>query len=269
MDGAALTDGGLECLKDCTNLTILSLMNCRIAGTGFREFRRPNAMRQLHLSCNKLSATGVDALVKAFPGVESLSIDGAHMTDDDMAPIWKLKDVKFFGASDNPVTDRTLERMADWASVCEIGLIRTKVTGSGLSKLKKCANLRGLWLSGSPVTDKGIASLPPLQGLSSLCLSKTLVSDDALAAVAKLPNLRNVYLKNSKIVGHGMAAFKGHPKLELIDLNDSNFSGDHLHLLLDIPALRVIAIGGSRCNREQVENFGKLRPVMKIYCSNL
>src|SRR6185437_733495 len=104
----------------------------------------------------------------------------------NLSPFTKLRDLDL---SFNPFTDEGMAGLANLKDLRRLMLRDSLVTDEGLKYLKDLPNLEELDLSGARITDKGIAYLGGLKSMRRLNLlgaSATDASMDVLAAMPKL-----------------------------------------------------------------------------------
>jgi len=122
-----------------------------------------------------------------------------------------------------PVADKTkdehlalLEPLA--ANVVWLDLGRTKITDTGLDRLKRLAGLERLHLEGTQLGDAALARLAGAQKLSYLNLYGTKVTDKGLAQLKPLAALKKVFLWQTGVTEQGHKELKkARPEL-LVDI---------------------------------------------------
>ena len=113
----------------------------------------------------------------------SFQLQGAAVTDKDLAPLAQLKKVTNLNLARTSITDAGLGALARHTGLVQLHLEMTKVTDSGLARLKPLENLEYLNLYGTAVTDAGLDHLSGLAKLKNLYLWQTKVTP---AGAAKL-----------------------------------------------------------------------------------
>ena len=119
----------------------------------------------------------------------SLHSDSA--TDEDLARLRKLRNLKELHLSGSDITDDGLASLNKLRSLEHLSLSNTDVSDAGLVHLKRLKRLRYLSLSGTSVNGNGLAYLPNLSNLRALYLFDCPVTDAGLAHLDGLVNLRN------------------------------------------------------------------------------
>lgn len=106
----------------------------------------------------------------------SYTLQGASVTDKDLAPMAKLEKVTYVHLGKTSVTDAGLGALAAHTGITQLHLELTKVTDAGLAKLKPLVNLEYLNLYGTAVTDAGLAHLRGMTKLKHLYVWQTKVT---------------------------------------------------------------------------------------------
>ena len=151
----------------------------------------------------KASSVSADALVAKKVAISlaqnddrlevSFQLQGASVTDKDLAPLAQLKKVAY------------------------VNLAKTSITDAGLAALEPHTGITRLHLELTKITDAGLAHLKGLQQLEYLNLYGTAVTDAGLAQLAGLKNLKNLYLWQTKVTPEG--AKKLNESLPNVDIN--------------------------------------------------
>jgi hypothetical protein len=146
-----------------------------------------------------------------------VSLDGAPVTDADLAALEGLTGLKRLYLNGTPVTDAGMAHLRGLSALEVLELRETAVGDAGLNHLAGLPRLTVLLLYGTRVTDAGVARLAGLPKLEELSLSSTSVGDAGLTALAGCPTLRLLRLSRTEVTGAGVAAFrKARPEVLLI-----------------------------------------------------
>ena len=106
----------------------------------------------------------------------SFQLQGASITDKDLAPLAKLKKVTYVNLAKTSITDAALAQLAPHTGITQLHLELTKVTDAGLAQLKSLQNLEYLNLYGTGITDTGLVHLSGLTKLKNLYLWQSKVT---------------------------------------------------------------------------------------------
>jgi len=105
---------------------------------------------------------------------------GASCTDQQLAPLAKIKNVVSLNLGKTPVTDAGLAYVEPLTGLVELHLEQTKITDQGLAQLKGLVNLRYLNLYGTALGDAGLEQLTGLKNLRNLYVWRTKVTDEGI-----------------------------------------------------------------------------------------
>jgi hypothetical protein len=115
------------------------------------------------------------------------------VTDDDLACLTSLPELRFLGLTDTAITDDGLRLLRGLANLEELALASPGVTDAGLVHLKDARNLKELSLGCPGVTDAGLGHLERLTGLRELDVGGTRISDAGLARLRRALPGAHVY----------------------------------------------------------------------------
>lgn len=133
-------------------------------------------------------------LVRAFPELTALYLDGADVHDKDLAVLSELL---------------CLQRL---------NLSGTQVHGPGLEFLARSTRLKSLYLDGTAIDDEGLAYLSALPDLEVLSLDRTAITDAGLKHLATLPKLRELSVSNTQVTAEGVEELRRlNPRIEVSD----------------------------------------------------
>jgi hypothetical protein len=98
-------------------------------------------------------------LLKAFPKLEKLSLNGTKITDAGLEPLKELMGLQKLYLVDTKITDAGLAHLKGLAGLRILSLVGTEITDEGIEPLKEIANLQELFIAGTKVTDDGVKKL--------------------------------------------------------------------------------------------------------------
>jgi len=165
-------------LGDLSELTDLSLENCRIHADDVIPISTLPKLEWLNLYRTPLGEQGVNLLSKSR-SISLLPIGKAGVTDLGLEYLCKMGQLTYLGLRGNPVTDK------------------------GARHLSKLSNLQGLYLGETNVTDRTIAEIAHLSRLQKLWLHDLPISDEAVSHLAKLNELKEVHIYATNISAQG------------------------------------------------------------------
>jgi hypothetical protein len=116
--------------------------------------------------------------------VTDLDLSGPYITDDKIANIKNLPNLKKIDLSNSGVTDKSLANLKDLKQLTSLSLSHTKITDEGIAALNNLKQLEEVYLSATKVTDKCIDNLKELPNLRRMGIGGTGITDEAMK---KLP----------------------------------------------------------------------------------
>lgn len=142
-------------------------------------------------------------------------------------------------------TDADLDRLAAIPALVRLSLAQTRVTDSGLERLKDCKSLRELDLYFAEFfTDDGVAALHGLSKLERLNLRGTKVTSRSFEHLSRLTALRSLDISYSQIDDSGIELLAELPNLESLAMGGTRTGVVALSSLKLLPALRHLNVSG-------------------------
>src|SRR6266849_9017224 len=160
-----------------------------------------SAMASFQAAKSQEKVGAPDAEAQAIAQIEKAGGSVRQIAQND-----EHREVDFhLGAS---CTDQQLAPLAKIKNIVSLNLGKTSVTDAGLAYVKPLTGLVQLHLEQTKITDKGLAQLKGLENLSYLNLHGTAVSDAGLGQLTGLKNLRNLYVWQTKVTDEGIKKLK-------------------------------------------------------------
>lgn len=179
LPGTALSDKGLEQLKQLVKLETLDLSGTRVTDKGLAALAGMKALRNLSLASAAITDAGLKHL-QALDQLELLDLARTGVSGDGLAELAGLKRLHSLNLTGTRITGVALEQVKHWPDLESLALRDTEVADEGLKSLAGLARLSLLDLMETPVTDRGLAALVPLKGLRALILRRTQVTDQGV-----------------------------------------------------------------------------------------
>jgi len=230
-----VTDAGLACLKDCRNLTTLSLWGCtQVSDAGLVYFKDCRNLMSLIVNSRKVTDAGL-AYFKDCKNLTSLQLtDATNVSDAGMAYFKNRKNLKTLVLNNGTnVSDAGLVCFKDCKNLTFLVLNGRDVTDAGLDYFKDCKNLTFLYLGGTQASDVGLAHFRDCKNITSLDLIGTQVTDAGLDYFRGCKNLEAINLQNTKVTGASLARLKDWPKLTNLCLANQPVSNADMAYLKD------------------------------------
>lgn len=203
LNGASITDTGLESLTKFKQLRELGLEGCRITDEGLKFLAELSELRHLNLNETQVAGTGL-----------------AHLAG--------LNQLEYLSLQETPLDFAHCPTLKGLSSLKTLHVSRTQVDGKIVQVLPDLPALERLYLDDTRITDDDLPQLaaalaehtPKLKGLF---FDRTQISDasvDSFEPLAKLSELSLVHIMNTRIT------FDGHVKLRGI-LPEVNLMSTH------------------------------------------
>src|SRR3954468_3612276 len=175
-----VTDAGLATFNGLTNLKELRCAQCRV------------------------SKRGLDP----FVNLESLDMSYSQFSNDSMASLERMHNLRRLYLRDDSITDDALQHIAGLTKLEELDLYGVKLTDSGIAHLKDLKEMRKLILLGAPITDESIPVLAGMTHLRELNLYRSRITNAGLAKLATLRELAAVDLRYSRVTASGVETLR-------------------------------------------------------------
>ncbi len=212
--------------------------------------------------CRKLTVYGGarglnDATVRyvaAMPKLESLSADGAHLSDKGIAQLAKLKTLRS-------------------AAFFHLSFRMKGFTGKGFAAWKDMPKLERLTVAGMTMGDEGFKAIAQIKGLKELRTWHTYRTEKSNKEIAKLPNLTLLRLGQRLPRGMGvpwslsddsLPTLAGIKTLQRLEIGETHFTPKALEQLGKLPKLKTLMIYNTNLAEADIAALGKRMPKVKI-----
>jgi len=174
-------------------------------------------------NCSGLKMKTIVDCLRALTNLTSIILDGCRVDDTVIKRLPRADVYENLSLNRTDISDNTLSYLAtSQKNLKKLAANYTKITDSGLVKIKNLTNCEQLTVASVSISDQSFKTIAPaLSRLTRLNLQGTLISDASIELLTKyLTNLN--YLE---IVGSGasaksiLALMKNHPRLYMINGN--------------------------------------------------
>lgn len=228
-------------------------------------------------------------VISESPSGLSVLVDGAMLTDSDIAAIAALKNLHSLSLARTNVSDAMLKGICKIESLEALWLNDTSVSDAGIRCLGALPALRQLGLSGTSVKGTSLDNLPPTlnvldltgtsiqQGeasrlrrfkLSQLMIADTGIGDKDLVEIASIEGLTFLDIDNCLITDVGAARLARLKNLEVVFLGGTGISLNGIMAICELPRLRGVRHTRNQLSRTQAEELQEKFPRLRIECKD-
>jgi Leucine-rich repeat (LRR) protein len=234
-------------LAECKNLTRLGLTNYSLKPADLQETSRLKNLKRFDHSDTTDGGMGLRGLFR-MKGLEEFDDETRQhcspgLTDEDLAGIEGLPNLKALALSGNAITDLGFPLIAELTQLRRLKLSRTYVTDRGLSVLKPLSHLAEMDLFDTEISDDGLKELAGFHSLTDLDLGMTEITDAGLAHLRRLPALKRLNLESTAISDAGLVQLWPLRNLRSLSLKRTAVTDAGLGELKNFPRLASLAIG--------------------------
>ena len=233
-------------LADCPKLKALYLNGMCLQKEDLKAIGRLRDLRVLDLTDTSYeSSDDAWAALAGLGKLESLSLNGTHVTERQLAEIARLTSLK------------------------ELLLGQTQVKGKWLKRLAPLKNLRTLDLSSDDeLTAEGLADLPAFPQLEALYLWYNEIGNDGLKSLPRLDSLTVLDLSQCKFPGSELRHLGKFPKLQRLNLSSTGVYDGSLKYLRGLKALRFLDVEYTRVTERALDALCRDMPGLKTPTRN-
>jgi Leucine-rich repeat (LRR) protein len=179
--------------------------------------------------------------------LESLNIIATKLSDDWIAPLGKLTNLKSLRFTNNgKLTDAGLEQLAGLKNLETFSFVGTAMEGHAYAKFEGWTRLVKVSHRGSSIDDEGIRQLcEHLPSLESLSLAHAKFTDAGAMHLAKLTKLKSLEIGTRNATPQCLQHLTNLP-LESLQLGDGLDAPAGIALVKGIPSLRRLTITNAK-----------------------
>jgi serine/threonine protein kinase len=217
------------------------------------------------------------AVITVHPGREikpgqplpaAVKLDGiklySGMSDRDVARLSGLSQLRSLDLRKNPLTDRSIQLLANHRSLRWLYLGQTKISDQGLSRLSALSKLESLGLEETKITDVGFCQIQGLRALRELRLGMTSIHDESLEHLKQFPSLVRLDLYRTAITNAGLKHLTALPNLAYLNLQDNGIDDHGLSDLAELKQLKELNVKQTRASDAGVETLRAALPDCRI-----
>jgi len=187
------------------------------------------------------------------------------VTDEQLAPLERLRDVRSLLVRSRKLTDRGLAHISGCSELQSLSLECPQLSDRGLETLKNFRELRVLRLEAAT---EG-ACLKHLEGagrLWSVSLISPRLNRDGIKNLSRLSGLTNLQLI-APLDDAGVEELAALGELRGLSLNSPDLTNEHLAKLRPLTNLRTLHLAGTRVT--DLKNLPSLNRLISLQCENV
>ena len=150
-------DGGIESIRDWTELEILELSDTQITDVGVARLGGLEKLRTLRLSRTRVTDEGVASL-RNLADLEILDLEETQITNTALTTLGRLTNLNTLRLSKNAITDKGLTSLRPLTKLEHLQIDGTDVTVAGLEQLRELPNLTYVWVNQERISETDAAA---------------------------------------------------------------------------------------------------------------
>lgn len=280
--GEGLPENVLQELTDCRNLRLLALNGVDLNDDMLLELSVLTQLRMLDLSENpRLTNRGLEVL-RQFPDLRLLSLDGTGANNDCGALLAGISGLTWLSLVDTGVDDAICKQLAGCPRLESLDLTGTRISDASAASLGENKRLKKLSVAAADIGDQWIrtfvekrseAGAAPTRavleegrrGLSQLANAVGADRLTALPVVGRVaeagleyfdvPSLEMLDLERTRVTDRGVQDLVSLPGLAWLNLDGTRITDAALESLRRIPTLRTLSLMETRVSPAAIERF--------------
>lgn len=208
------------------------------------------------------------ASLKVLTDLRVLTLDATKVTDSGLSHLTGLSQLRALDLNSTGITDKGLAHLKGLMKLEQVGLIGTQVTDAGLVYLSDKTEMYMLNLGRTKITDQGLRHLTRLSNLKTLSIDGTQVTDAGLSHLQGLTNLRDLRLNETNISDAGLKHLQSLVHLETLILNATKVTGEGLGQLSGISSLQTLWIHSGQVTDQGAKQLAKLKSLTTLLLIN-
>lgn len=195
LNGPSTNDATLARLAEITDSDVLDtpfqlqIGYSKVTDRGLQHLAKIANLVDLQCNSTQVTNAGVTMLREVAPQLRALNVGNSNVTDAGLAELPLFPLLK--SVSVGPVTDKSVESLAQISGLGALGLYQGTLTGQGLAKLTSLSNLHSLTLHTCEIPEEALRHLHHLTQLQFLALPATRVTGAEVEALKEaLPDCK-------------------------------------------------------------------------------
>ena len=180
-------------------------------------------VKNINLANSNITDTDLKVIIKLFPNLEELYIDGCdNISNDGLHDLKQLNNLRYLDISGTyKISDEGVEYLRELQHLQYLNLSWSTITDKGVQHLEKLQNIRHLSLAWCyNITNTDLQHLQKLQKLQYINLKGCLkITDEGITYLQKLQDLQYLDLTLCSITDKGVQCLQTLQKLQHLTLN--------------------------------------------------
>lgn len=160
LNNTNLSDDGVALISKNSSLRLLSLRGTNVTGTSFENFEKNSNLEVLDLGETKFEQRYIKHLLRLFPNLEELYLDGTSI-DDSEDLICNFKKLENLSVSNTKIGDAFISTL-EFSSIYELLINSTNVTDASAELLKSMTRLGRIEARETKITSQELDEIEDL-----------------------------------------------------------------------------------------------------------
>jgi hypothetical protein len=244
LDGDSITDESLRRLSESKTLTELTLSGKGFSDDGLKSLAAMEHLQRLTLTDERITAEGIRHLSRA-PQLKALSLLGCPKIDDSvLAAVGQMPALEILAVVGGSLTDDGLAQLNALIELRWLLLKSDTITGSGLASLTDLRQLAVLSVTGASVSNEVFAHVSQFPKLQMLRVGtgkrgdKAAITEEGLKRIGNAPSLDRLTLVGVDIAEQGLQSLVDVPQLKALTFVDASDVEEEHPRFWDVAAQR-------------------------------
>ncbi|MBX3150505.1 protein kinase [Candidatus Obscuribacterales bacterium] len=155
-----VTDKGASCLTNCTNLVTVQLDGADLTDAGIEPlFTLPNLIDVRLNRCEKLTGKTLKAITDALPNLQLIGFGATNTQPEDLACLEKCKRLSFIEIPGVLIGDAQMKVFGDLPELKYLYIGEVKCSAEGIAHLYKLKNMRKIYILSIDAPEEAIDEL--------------------------------------------------------------------------------------------------------------
>jgi hypothetical protein len=156
--------------------------------------RKAEVLPEHREAVDRFKTMGGQVMVDSQGEVYAVKLSGTRVTDKQLEPLARMKNLRLLNLDDTGITDAGLVHVKDLVGLKVLTLCRTRISDSGLVHLANLKELERLRLNDTDTSDAGLEHLKSLKSLKKFQVPRTRITPNGIANLKKeIPGLERAF----------------------------------------------------------------------------